>query len=246
VQTLVCGIILAREHFRRLPWLTAYIILNILQAVQLFATYRIYGDTSTTAASVAWWSEAATLAARICATVEIIWLVIQNYRGIWGLLWRLLAACCSAALLVGVFASGGDRYWALVEVDRGFHLVFAVGLISVLFLLHHYSVPVHPVYKTLLAGLCFYSCLKVLMNTVRLLYGPFEQYEHVWQTGVLLAFSVMMIWWAAALRHVLPARIAERVAPDADYGGLRPHIQWQLEAVNRQLMNFWKIEEPNR
>jgi hypothetical protein len=220
-------------------------VLNILQAVLLFVTYRTLGDGSPAAANIAWWSEAITLASRICATVEIIWLVIQNYRGIWGLIWRLLAACCSAALLIAVFASGGNRYWAMVEVDRGFHLVFAAGLISVLFLLHHYAVPVHPVYKTLLAGFCFYSCLKVLLNTVRLLYGQFQQYEQVWQTGVLLAFSAMMIWWAAALRHALPARIAQPAAPDADYAGMRPQIQLQLEAINRQLMNFWKIEEPN-
>ena len=245
-QVLVCAVVLARGHFRRLPFFTSYIFLNILQAVLLFATYRIFGDSSPVAKSVGWWSEAVTLAARICATVEIIWLVIQAYRGIWGLTWRLLAACCSAALLIAVFASGGDAYWALIEGDRGFHLVFAVGLISVLFLLHHYSVPVHPVYKALLVGFCFYSCAKVLMNTVRLLYGQFEQYEQVWQAGVVLAFSVLMIWWAVALRHSLPARIAQPATPAPDYARMTPQIQLQLEAINRQLMNFWKIEEPNR
>jgi hypothetical protein len=245
-QLSVCAVVLARGHFRRLPFFTTYLVLNILQAVLLFFAYRTLGDSSNAAKSIAWWSEAITLAARICATVEIIWLVIQAYRGIWGLAWRLLAACCSAALLIAVLASAGDRYWALVEVDRSFHLVFAAGLISVLVLLHHYSVPVHPVYKALMAGFCFYSCLKVLMNTVRLLYGEFERYEQVWQTGLVLAFSAMMFWWAGALRRALPAKIAQPAAPDGDYACMRSQIQLQLEAINGQLVNFWKIEGPHR
>lgn len=245
-QLVVCAVVLVRGHFRQLPLLTSYLILNILQAALIFAAYRVFGIGSPLAAKIAWWSEAITLAARVCATVEIIWLAIQAYRGVWGLAWRLLLVCCSATLLLAVFASGGDPYWTLIEGDRGFHLVFAAGLLAVLFLLHHYGVPVQSALRALLAGFCFYSCIKVLMNTVRLLYGQFQQYEQVWQTGAMLGFSLVMVWWAIALRHPLPVRVARRTASDFDYAQLAPQIHGQLEAINRQLMNFWKLEEPRR
>lgn len=245
-QLVVCAVVLGRRHFRQLPLLTSYLVLNILQAALIYAAYWWFGSGSPLAARTAWYSEAITLAARVCATVEIVWLVIQPYRGIWGLVWRLLLACCSATLLVTVFASGGDPFWILIEGDRGFHLIFAVGLLAVLFLLYHYNIPVQRAYKALLVGFCFYSCIKVLMNTVRLLYGQFQQYEEVWQTGVVLGFSLVMIWWAVALRHPLPIGVAHPTLADYDYAQMAPRIHGQLETINRQLMNFWKIEEPRR
>ena len=134
LQLVVLGILILRGHIRRLPFFTTYILLNLCQAALLYAIYARFGKYSHQAYAVAWWSEAITLLARVCATIEILRLVMISYRGIWGLVWRLLTFS-ALLVLIGVAAMAhGDAGWALMEADRGFHLIFATALIACLVL----------------------------------------------------------------------------------------------------------------
>ena len=50
--------------------------------------------------------------------------------------------------------------------NRGFHLTFAVALISCLLLVRFYSIPIDPLYKALMGGFCVLSCTIVVANTL--------------------------------------------------------------------------------
>jgi hypothetical protein len=109
VQLALCGILIIFGHFRRLPFFTLYVCLNLCQALFLYFIYQHYGDRSQVAYVAGWWSEAITLLARLFATIEILHLVLISYRGIWGLAWRLLAATSVVVLLFVSVGSLGER-----------------------------------------------------------------------------------------------------------------------------------------
>lgn len=249
VQLALCGILIGFRHFRRLPFFTAYLCLNVCQSLLAYPIYRHYGAYSREASLVGWWSEAITLLARIFATVEILHVVLIAYRGIWGLAWRLLAVT-SVVVLIGVSAaSWGNAGRALMRADRGYHLIFAVALISCLALIRHYLIRVDMAYKVLLVGFCFYSCVKILLDTV--LYEFMSQRNSpsgsLWQILTLVPYLIVLLFWSAALLRPLPKmRVQKAVLPSSFYGRIAPEINLRLQAINQQLMNFWKIEEPQQ
>jgi hypothetical protein len=246
LQAAVCAILISRGHFRRLPFFTAYVALNLCQAVFLYLIYNYYHINWHTTFRAGWWSEAITLVARAFATVEVLHLVLASYRGIWGLAWRLLAGTSLLVLICVSLASGGDARWALMEADRGYHLIFATALIACLVMIRYYGIQVATVYKVLLGGFCFYSCIKILINTVLqlFLYRQFVLFYPTWQAVVMFSFLIVVTSWAVALWRPLPATAAQRaVLPASVYLRISPEINRQLQAINKQLMNFFEIEE---
>ena len=247
LQTVVCGILILRGHFRKLPFFTAYIALNLCQAACLYFVYSYYGRYSHIAFESAWWSEAITLLARVFATLELLHIALISYRGIWGLTSRVLAGTSLVTLFCVGLASRGNADWALMEADRGYHLIFAVALTACLLLIRYYGIQVATVYKMLLAGFCFYSCTKIVVNTVlqSLLYPHFAAFSSMWQSFTIFPFLAVMGLWAVALARPLPVPAKEQaMLPDSVYQRLAPEINYQLRAINEQLMRFWKIEEP--
>lgn len=246
LQLFVCGILIFRGHFRTLPFITAYIALNICQSVLLYLVYRRFGRLSPPAYAAGWWSEAVTVLARVFATVEIIHRALISYRGIWGLVWRLLALISLAVSIVVALASRGDIDWALLHADRGYHLIFAVATVGCLLLIRYYGISVGRVYRTLLSTLCFYSCVKILLNTVlqNILYAQYLEYGAIWHIVSLFSYIVVLALWAEGLWHPLPAIEPQRaVLPSSVYQRVAPEINLQLEAINKRLMGFFKIEE---
>jgi hypothetical protein len=237
---------MVRGHFRILPFFTAYIALNVCQAILLYFIYRRFGRVAYAAYVAGWWSEAITVLARVLATVEIIHMALISYRGIWGLAWRLLGLVSLVMLIAVALASGGDFSWALLNADRGYHLIFAVAIVACLLLIRYYGITVARVYRTLLATLCFYSCLKILLDTVlqNILYAKYLEYGNIWQITSLFSYTVILTLWSEALWHPLPAIEPQRavLAPSV-YQRVAPEINLQLEAINKRLMGFFNIRE---
>jgi len=249
VQLALCGILIYFRHFRKLPLFTAYVCLNIAQSFFLYLIYLHYGSYSHAAKLAGWWSEGITLLARIFATLEILHVVLIAYRGIWGLTWRLLASTSVVIFVCVVAASWGDAGRALMRADRGYHLIFATALISCLALIRHYLIRVGKAYKVLLVGFCFYSCVRILLHTVLYdsLYQQRSQHTTIWQVLVITPYLIVLLFWGAALLRPLPKmRKRQAVLPTSLYRRISPEIHLQLQAINRQLMNFFKIEEPQQ
>ncbi|MDP9340437.1 MAG: hypothetical protein M3P45_16395 [Acidobacteriota bacterium] len=246
LQLWVCAILVIRKHFRRLPLLTAYIALNICQAVLLFFVYRYFGEPSEVGYVAGWWSEAVTVVARVFATAEVLRLALLSYRGIWGLAWRVLAGTSLAMSILAVVASRGDTDRALLNVDRGYHLIFATGIVACLLVIRYYQISVGRIYKTLLVTLCFYSCIKILINTVlqNFLSVHYMEFGVIWQVVSLFSYIAVLAIWAGALAHPLPAIEPQRaVLASSVYQRVSPEINSQLRAINGRLMSFFKIEE---
>jgi hypothetical protein len=143
--------------------------------------------------------------------------------------------------------SWGNARQALIRADRGYHLIFAVALILCLAMIRYYFIHVDNAYKVLLVGFCFYSCVKILLNTV--LYNFLNHldspYATVWQILAVSPYLIVLLFWGAALLHPLPTmREQQAVLPASIYGRISPEINLQLQAINKQLMNFWRIEGP--
>ena len=246
LQLLVFAILTVRGFARKLPFFTGYIVLNLCQALLLYVVYKRFGNLSHVAYLFAWWSEVITLVARAFATIEILRLAMTSYRGIWALVWRLLVGSALLVLIGIAIASRGDAKWALMEADRGYHLIFATALVSCLVLMRHYFITVEPVYKVLLVGFCFYSCIKVLLDTVlqEFLYSQYVHYGVLWQVAATLSYLLVLIAWATALARPVALQSAPQVLSAHCYTQISPQIHFQLQVMNKQLMNFWKVGEP--
>jgi hypothetical protein len=247
VELIVCVLLFIRGYFRRLPFFTAYIVLNLCQAFFLYSIYHYQEVNPRQTYYAAWCSEAVTLVARLCATVEVLRLILMHYRGIWALTWRLLAVICPTVLAFVGLASRPTAFWMVVEADRGYHLIFAVAILLCLALIHYYPIRVEPTYKTLLVGLCWYSCVKILINTLAegFLYQQYVHYPPIWQALTISSYLAVLILWTSALANPLPAVQKEpAMLADSVYSNFSVEINRRLRTINRQLMNFWKIEGP--
>jgi hypothetical protein len=244
-QLMVCVFLIFHRHYRKLPVFTAYIALNLCQAGFLYLVYSRFGFSSHTGEVLAWLSEASTLILRSLATIEVLRLVLNPYRGIWGLGWRVLVVAFGVVLSYAAIGAGSNVAWAIALAVRGFHLAFAVALVACLLLVRHYSVPVHPAYKALLGGFCFYSCTVVLLNTVgQTLFPPeFAHYQLIWQVATTVSYAIVQVVWAVALRKPLPAEEKQHaLLPASLYQQISPEINQRLRLINEQLAKFWKPE----
>jgi hypothetical protein len=248
-QIAVCGFLFGKGHFRKLPAFTSYVVLNLCQAVFLCDVYLRFGFDSRTSFRLFWGSQAITLLAQALATTEALYHVLGRYRGIWALGWRLLLVAFTAVLSYAAVKAGSDVKWVIVAADRGFHFAFAGALVACLLLVRYYSVPIHPFYKTLLGGFCFYSCVVVLKNTLLqtlfLHFKGFPYYQEVWEVTTILPFAIVNLAWAVALRRPLPATAQPfALLPASVYRQISPEVNRRLALLNDQLSQFWRVEAP--
>jgi hypothetical protein len=142
VQLTVLFYVVTRRHFRTIPLFSLYIALNLCQAALLCFVYSQFGFTSLIARQSSWLSEPIILAAQALAAMEILHRVLRQYAGIWALAWRLVAL--AAVIVIGYVLTSAKQSpdWSLMILNRGYHLTFAVALISCLILVRFYSIPI--------------------------------------------------------------------------------------------------------
>ncbi|HYL86371.1 MAG TPA: hypothetical protein VE263_19255 [Candidatus Angelobacter sp.] len=229
-----------------MPIFTAYVASNILQGAVLLAAFSHYEFRSRPSIVIGWLSQCAPQLLRVFATIEIIRRVLRPFRGIWGLAWRVLAVAFVGVFSFALIDSRQNLQWAIEVADLGFHLAFGVALVACLLLIHYYSVPVHPVYKALLVGFCFYSCTVVLANTIgKFLYlRGISDFETGWQLMTIGAFVAVLVIWGVALREPLPepGPEAEPEMAESIYWELSPGINERLRLLNERLYRLWKPE----
>lgn len=242
LQAALFALLFLRGNFKRLPVLTTYIAANLAQAAYLSFLYSAVDLRS--AAFLAWSSEAVTLLLQALAATEAIYLLLRPYRGVWGLTWRTLAIICAILLAYIAKHAAGNYHWALLEADRGYHLIFATVVIVSLLLVRYYSVTIPAAYKLLLAGFCFYSCTMILVNTVfqEILYSRVRDYEPIWQFASVFAFALVQVVWLVAVRNPLPVdqRLVMPSADDELYKRLSPELDARLRGLNDKLVRLWK------
>lgn len=246
-QLILLFILLYKRNFRKAPFFSAYIVLNLCQAGFIFVLLSFFpGISKTTFVELSWASESVTLIAQALAATEILGMTLRQYLGIWGLGWRVLAATSAfVVMIVALTSSGHTASERVFELNRGYHLTFATALIACLLLVRYYSVKVPNAYKLILGGFCLNSCVEVLINTfVQILFRKgFAVHQATWQLLTTLSFVASLIIWIIALRKPFPAKDWQVASlPAASYRQLSPEINAQLHLINDRLMRLWKLE----
>jgi hypothetical protein len=244
------ALLFVKGNFRKLPFFTWYIALDLCQVGFLLVVYSYWGTNSPTTTALAWSSECITFLAQALATVEILGMTLRPYPGIWGLGWRALVVTAGIVVVVVALTSrghGASELW--FEINRGYHLTFATALIVCLLLVRYYSIQVPTAYKMLLGGFCLNSCFEVLSNTLIqvLIHKRIVIQQGTWQFLTTSSFVIVLVIWAVALRKPFPVENRQTASPsDSSYQRLSPEINMRLRELNEKLLRIWKPEaRPN-
>jgi hypothetical protein len=244
VQITVLSLVVTRRHFHKLPLFSVYIALNLCQAALLFFVYSQFDLNSHAARQSSWLSELLILTVQTFAATEVLYRVLRHYAGIWGLAWRLIVVAAALVICHELASAKQSPEWTLMIANRGYHLTFALALISCLFLVRFYSIPIDPVYKTLLAGFCVFSCTVVVANTLlqTLFLRHFIDSGVVWNYLEMVTFLAVQIAWAVALRHRVQADDKPALSPPSTYDRLSPDVDARLRALNDALSRFLRAQ----
>jgi hypothetical protein len=61
------------------------------------------------------------------------------------------------------------------------------------------------------------------------------------------SYLLVLILWVSALSQRAPAQQQQpTLLTDSEYRDISPEITAQLQAINRRLMDFWKIQGPKQ
>ncbi|HEY2546882.1 MAG TPA: hypothetical protein VGI46_12515 [Candidatus Acidoferrum sp.] len=245
-QLILLILLFSRDSFRRLPQFTAYVALNLAQGAYLLIVYSTLGTSSIRVENLAWYSECVTLLAQGWATAELLKATLRPYQGIWGLIWRSLVATSTLVIVLVALTTRGE--WAgdkWFELNRGYHLTFAVTVIVCLLLVRYYSIEVPAACKWILGGFCFYSCTEILINTILQTFfrKAFDTNQTILQTSTVVAYIAVLFVWVAALWKPIPADTRQAPPPsDSIYQRLSPEINDRLRKLNEKLLRLWKME----
>jgi hypothetical protein len=245
LQLVLFVLLFFTHNFRKVRFLTVYVALNLCQAAYIVFLYSGAGASLEGVKLLAWYSEAVTLLFQALAATEAIHTVLEPYRGIWGLSWRAISIV--SAILVGYIASHTARSysWALLEAERGYHLIFATAVVACFVLIRYYSITVPVPFKVLLGGFCFYSCTIIFVSTLfqSIWWGSAADYQFIWQFTSVFAFAVVQALWVVALRKPLPADNRAGALSSSDlYRQLSPEFDERLRLMNEKLIRIWKLE----
>jgi hypothetical protein len=244
VQMTVLSLVVTRRHFHTLPFFSVYIALNLCQAALLFFMYSQFGFNSHEARQSSWLSESLILIVQTFAATEVLYRVLRHYAGIWGLAWRLIVFAAVIVIWHALESAKQSPEWKLMIANRGYHLTFALSLISCLLLVRFYSIPIDPVYKALLAGFCVFSCTVVVANTLfqTLFLRHFLDSGVVWNYLEMVTFLAVQIAWAVALRHRVRVDDKPPLLPPSAYDRLSPDVNARLRTLNDALSRFLRAQ----
>ena len=242
LEITLCVLVVRRGLHRRLPFFTAYLVVVMTCGGLRWWAYARWGYGSWAAWYFSWITQAAMLVARSLVVAELCWSSLRAYRGIWALAWRLL--CIVALLLLAnaaINARGHANHinsfvWA---AERGLELAAAVVLLSLLLISRHYQIPIEPVPRMVAFGLCFYSIIQVLNNS---LMGEWLAHYVPWWSGIrVTSFQIALVIWLLALRKPLPAAApAPTLLPQHVYDEVAPQVNYRLRVLNQRLLEVLK------
>lgn len=240
LECIFLVLMFARKQYRSYPAFCFYLVTDIFQAVSLFIAYRVWGFSSSFAMHFGWATQAVVLCARALAVAELCRNLLERFRGIWALAWRLLAL--SAAFLVSYSAMKAGWKWdqTVLRMDAGFEFTI-IAVITLLFLFaRYYEVVPQGTLRTMAIGFFLLSCSKVVNDTI--LQRWLHRYGELWNMVGMLVFVTSLSLWFWAMLKLAPAPAAKAVLlPAETYRTLAPQINQRLWALNEQLGRFWQV-----
>lgn len=264
-EVVVCLLVFARRADRILPFFAAYASALLANTMGIWLVYHAFGFRSLAGYYYFWISLLLNAAMRSFAIAELCRYKLRVYRGIWELVWRLLAGISILFLLHAAFDTWGQPNRLAIyslTLDRDLDIA-SVGILAALLLIHnYYGLSLESLQKKIASGICLVCAVDVVGDTIlRSLYTgylfpvltanalplwsslqhQFERVGEIWSTIHLFWFMAGMGIWCYALRKPLPTPSKSPVLLPAEvYRQMSPAINMRLSTYNDRLLELLK------
>lgn len=262
---VLCGLVFRTGVSRVLPFFAAYSTALLVSTIGVWLVYKFFGFRSLAAYYSCWTSILLNAGIRSLAIAELCRYKLQMYRGIWGLVWRLLVGIAMLFSLHAAFDTLGQPSRLAIyslTLDRDLDIA-SVAILTALLLIHnYYGFSLEPLQRKIAEGICLVCAVDVIGDTLlrnlftgylspvltannpplwSTLQRQFERAEDVWSTVHLFCFMAAIGIWCYALRKPIPARVeAPELLPVEVYRELSPAINLRLSAFNDKLVELLK------
>lgn len=238
-----CGIIiymLTRKQYRSFPAFFSYLIVDFLESVVVFGAARVWGFLSYRAMYLGWAMQGIVICARALAVAELCRHLLRQFRGIWGLAWRLLSLCAAILVLYSASEAGWMWYRTVLRMSVGLELTMLVVIVLLFLFARYYEIVADRAVRTMGAGFFALSFFKVGNDTI--LRNRFEVYADFWRMAGLLTFLVSLSLWFWALHKLAPTPEAQpTLLPAEIYRSVVPKINESLWDLNERLSQLWRV-----
>ena len=255
-ELVLCGLVYGRGLHRRLPLFAAYATVFLTGTLCFGLIYQHFGYHSSTSYYAGWIISGVNLLGRCLAIAEFCRYSLQEYKGIWGLSWRILGFLAALFLANSAIDSWGQPDWIVsyvLTIERDVGISSAVLLLVILLISVYYGVWLEPVQKGIAIGLCVLCVVDAVNDTVlRTIFTQWifswshmrprvEEVNDWWNTIRTSAFVVSMSMWCFVLRKPLPApnQEPELLLPEI-YAEFSPAMNLRLRAINDRLLELLK------
>lgn len=244
VQILLLCLLIARRNVRSFPAFSAYIFMTLAQSGLLFVAIKGWGFSSLVSWRIGWATQCLVLGARAFAVAELCKHILGRFRGVWVLARWILLTSGSAVLVYALAVANHNWRLGLNTTELGLELAMAAVVVVLLLFARYYDVMVAPPLRWLAVGLCVYSCMSVLNDTI--LERWLSLYVTLWNVIGMAAFLACLLLWSWAFRKTVPQAAAAdaRLLDRAVYLRIIPEVNWRLRALDEQLIRFWQLEAP--
>jgi len=265
LEAVLCGFVFARKAQRTLPFFAAYATTMLATTITVWFVYERFGFRSDTSYFCYWILLPLNAGMRILAIAELCRFKLRAYRGIWGLVWRVLGGISVLFFLhAAIDAWGQPNRLSIYSLtfDRDVDIA-SVAILAALLLIHnYYGLSLEPLQRTIALGICLVCVVDVIGETIvgNLFTGyllPFfatnptsvgsaiihfyARMNDLWTTIRLFSFTAGVGMWCYALRKPLPEPAAAPVLLPAEvYRELSPAINVRLNAFNNRLVELLK------
>ena len=129
---------------------------------------------------------------------------------------------------------------------RGLELAMAAVIVTMLLFARYYRVAVNPLQRALAVGLCLYSAFYVINYSV--LERILQQFAVLWNFLGMFAFiASLLVWINGANLYAEAEEVAAPPAIPAElYGKLSAEVNSRLILLNRQLIQFLRLEDRSK
>jgi hypothetical protein len=264
-QVMLCGFVASRKVHGFLPLFAAFVYVGLASTMGLIVASHHFGFRSPALFYGFWASLFLFVTTRSLAIAELCRYGLRNYRGIWALVWRVLAV--SSIFLVAHAAmnawgqpNGIGIYW--ISFSRDFALASLV-ILAVLFLfLNYYGLALDRLPRLIAIGICFTCAVdaigySALLNSYKGYLFPWflesqkalwpameslvRRVDDVWSSVHLVSFMISIGIWCYALMKPLAQQVeSPALLPANIYGEMSPVINTHLATFNERLAEMLK------
>jgi len=235
---------LVRRKLQRIyPLFFAYLVSVIFQSAAVAFLYRNANLDKVTVWKIAWGTQALVVILRSLALLELNRTILSRYAGIWALSRRLFLCVAVGVIAYDLALSKGAWQWLIMNGIRGLELAMAAVIVTMLIFARYYRVPINQYQRALAVGFCLYSSFYVINSS--LLEKVVQQYAVLWNFLGLFAFiASLLVWINGANLYAEAEEVAAPPAIPAElYGKLSAEVNSRLILLNRQLIQFLRLED---